>query len=421
MKEHQRYFPVRGADGKLRARFVSVTDRGDEHATLIREGNERVLRARLSDAKFFWDSDRKKTLAALSPRLAEIVYLKNLGTMAEKTARLVRLTGVLHGLLAPANEAMRLPGVLGNARRAAELCKNDLLTDMVGEFPELQGVMGAHYAIAEGEPREVADAVREHYLPRATDDALPKTPSGILLSLAEKWDNLAASFALDLRPTGSQDPYALRRQTIGLLKILAEHRLSLSMEAAFRAAVAGLPAPYDASAAAVPALLAFARDRLYQICIDEGTPHDLLRGAMAAGFDDVTDLKDRLRVLQALRKDRIWQGLVTIVERTHNIHKNTALEGEVQERLLTESAERRLWAVYRDNAEAIRALTDRRRYQEAAVAFHRVFAEPVHAFFAQVFVHVDDPQLRTNRMLLMKAVNRLFSEKIADLSEIGRA
>jgi len=409
MVEHQRYFPVHRRDGSLAPRFLAAANRAEDASGLIREGNERVLRARLSDARFFWRADARATLADRVERLAQVQFLPGLGTYRDKVRRLEELVTRI------AAEQGAPEGQVAHARRAALLCKSDLLTEMVGEFPSLQGTVGGLYARREGEPEPVARAIEEHYRPRAASDPLPASPEGRLLALADRLDSLAGGFALGLGPTGSQDPYALRRQALGAIR-LVEAAGGARLDRLVGHALDVL-APEKDRASVQADLEAFLRDRLYQLALDRGAPHDLVRAAMAAGWHDVADLLERVRVLCDLASRPEWPALVTVVERTFNIGRN-AESSRMDESLLCEPEERRLWRVYAENEGEIRDLIAQRRYLDAALRYAAAFAEPVHVFFDRVFVNVEDARLRANRLALMRAINRLFRERIADLSEI---
>lgn len=412
MMEHQRYFPVSDAKGNLHPRFLTITNRTDDSPGAIREGNERVLRARLSDAKYFWESDSRMTLAQRVEQLSQIQFLAGLGTYKDKAQRLVQLAGWI------AQETGTAAEVAQHAKRAALLCKSDLLTDMVGEFPSLQGTVGSLYARRDGEPEAVAQAIGEHYQPKGAGDDLPASPGGRLVALAEKMDNLAGGFALGLAPTGSQDPYALRRQAQAVIRLteqMPRGQAGLRLDELAATAVQ-LIGRKDAEGTRAM-LESFLKERLYQLCLDRGAAHDIARAAMASGWTDVADLSERLRVLQALSARAEWQDLVTVVERTYNIGRN-APSGEVDTSALTQTEEKELWRIYDQNHEPIRALIEKRDYLAACLRFARVFAEPVHLFFEKVFVNVEDARLRNNRLAIMKKINQLFSERIADLSQI---
>jgi glycyl-tRNA synthetase beta chain len=412
MTEHQRYFPVRHRSGRLVNKFVAATNRKSDDSGEIREGNERVLNARLADAKFFWDEDRKKKLEERLQELKDVVFLEGIGSLYDKARRLERLCEYIAVSLG------RGSAETDRIKRAALLCKADLITEMVGEFPRLQGVMGYEYAIAEGENEQVAVAIREHYLPRFVGDELPESLPGAVLSIAEKVDNLVACFATDNQPSGSHDPLALRRQAIAMVRICRERSFDISLESLFARAQSLLPKPYSGKGTVVPELMQFLRERIYQMCVDEGYPYDLIRGVLSAAFANVVEFFARLQALNELRSQPQWPSLVAVVERTFNIHKNQKVEGEVQPGLFQQEEERELWEIYQKHAAKIRSLIEQRKYYQAAAAYHKTFAEPVHRFFDKVFVHVEDKVLRNNRLLLVKTIGDLFSRNIADLSEI---
>ncbi|MFN3466104.1 MAG: glycine--tRNA ligase subunit beta [Candidatus Brocadiales bacterium] len=408
MKEHQRYFPVEDARGRLLPRFVVVTNRGPQEAASCKEGNERVLKARLSDAKFFWEEDRKVSLWKRLEGLKEVVFHEKLGSYQERVERIDRLSGYL---------ALRMglgSGERELLHRAARLCKADLLTQMVGEFPKLQGVMGYHYAREEGEKEEVAIAILEHYLPRFAGDRLPETQLGTLLSLADKFDALCGCFSIGLVPTGSQDPYALRRQAQGIIRILEDKNLNLSLRDSLEAALENFPG----KGTTLQELLEFFKDRLYQTFLEKGRRYDIINAVLAAGFDNVADFSRRLGVISRLSQTDRWQGLVTVVERTFNIGKKAMATGEVEEKLLQEKEERQLWELYQRHRDKILSLIDKKQYEEASMEYCDSFAQAVHAFFDKVFVNVEDQRLRNNRLLLLKGINELYSMRIADLAQI---
>ena len=303
MMEHQRYFPVRDAAGALLPHFLVVSDRGPEHEALIRAGNERVLRARLADAQFFDRQDRKVRLADRVEALRGVAFLKGLGNYFDKTQRLEQLTkSVAEHLGLDDRDA-------AFAVRAARLCKADLLTEMVGEFPALQGEVGRICALRDGEPPEVAAAIAEHYLPRSADGELPASMAGRALSVAEKLDNLASCFAAGLIPSGSADPYALRRQSQGILRIVEASRPALRGFARWsRDALKGLPEPHCRADAAVPKAMEFLKDRLFQMALDRGAPHDLIHAALAPGFEDICDFRLRLEALRRLSAEPLLAG-----------------------------------------------------------------------------------------------------------------
>lgn len=413
MMEHQRYFPLAGPEG-LRPHFIVVSDRGKTASAVIRTGNEQVLHARLADARFFYDADRRRSLSEYVDGLAGVQFLKGLGTYRDKCLR-------LEDLVARVSEVLGLDGqAAAHARRAARLCKADLITQMVGEFPKLQGEVGRIYALEDGEPEPVARAILEHYLPRSAGGTLPATPAGQALSLAEKLDNMVACFAVGLVPTGSADPYALRRQGQAALGILLDSGRHLDLAVLLRAALALLPTPHCDASDSVQRLLDFLRDRLFQMALESGAPHDLIHAVLNAdaGWEDVVDFRLRLDALLRLSAAPGWQRLVPAVERTFNISKDAPEDLAPDPALYAEPLERQLAALYEQHRQSIEALEAARKYDEASRLYEQVFAAPLQNFFDKVFVNVEDARVRNNRLALLRAVNKLYSRRIADLSRI---
>lgn len=412
MMEHQRYFPVRDGSGKLVNRFITVSNRPGEYSESIREGNERVLNARLSDAEFFWREDRRSPLRAFGERLSGVTFQEKLGSYADRVGRMARL-GVFIAQQLGCEAAVK-----EKVERAAELSKADLVTQMVGEFPSLQGVIGREYAKADGEDPEVAQAISEHYQPRSARDGLPQTLVGKILALADKFDSLSGCFAAGLAPTGSQDPYALRRQTQGIVRIILSGELTLSLSAVLRKAISLLPSGLADAEKVEAEVLAFVQDRLYYYFRDDGCPHDIVQAVLKPGFDDLLDLSRRLASLVDLSGTHDWHKLVTAVERTHNITRDFTPAGDVNQKLLAEPEEQELFRLYVGNRDRITRLIDEHRYGEVCDLYEQTFAVPLHVFFAKVFVNVDDEKTRTNRLTLLKQINRLFADRVADLSQI---
>jgi glycyl-tRNA synthetase beta chain len=418
MTDHQRYFPIVGADGKIRPRFAFVANRPKEHAALIREGNERVLRARLEDSEFYLREDLKRSLRVRAGALGGIVFQEKLGTMREKTERLGALVDGIARVLALS------PEHAAAARTAAELAKADLTTELVKEFPQLQGAVGAQYAALQGEGEAVARAIQEQYMPRFAGDELPKTPAGLALSLAEKLDNLAGFFAIGLAPSGSADPYQLRRQAAGVVRIVLERGLAISLREATRLAAL----PYERHMAIEPlraAVTGFIQDRAKNALLEQGFRYDLVDAAMGAGADDLVDLKRRLEALAVLAKEPGFADLVELVERTWNISKalddpKAGLGGPrpVEPRLLTEEPEKALATAFQAVRTEIEEKVRAHDYLGAARLYREALAAPVHAFFEKVFVNVEDPAVRGNRLSLLREINRLFAASVADLAKV---
>ena len=414
MKDHQRYFPVKDKTGKLLPEFIVITDREPGNGEIIRNGNERVLRARLADANFFWEEDKKTTLHDRLKDLEGVVFHEDMGSYLDRGERIGDLAYFIAETLDLSPDRLEL------VKRASSLCKTDLLTEMVGEFPKLQGIMGREYALVQGEDEEVARSIAEHYLPRYADDVLPETEIGTVLSLADKFDIITGCFAAGLIPTGSQDPYGLRRQSQGIIRILETKDLRLSLNTVFEKSLSCLTnvcSDGDRSRIYVQ-IMDFFKDRINNIYTDKGYRYDIVESAMKSGFDNISDLLCRLDIVTKLSKTPIWQDLVAVVERTFNIAKNCENDGEVNEDLLEEEEERELWAVYEREKENLLKYVKSREYEELSLAYNEVFAKPVHDFFEKVFVNVEDEQIKNNRLLLVKKVNELYVKNIANLAFI---
>jgi glycyl-tRNA synthetase beta chain len=415
MKEHQRYFPVRDAEGRLLPRFITVSNRTAGQDELVREGNERVLLARLDDAKFYWEQDSARSLEQLVPRLADVVFLGGLGDNLRRTERLEGLAGRI---------AERMDGdeLAEHARRAAHLCKADLLTGLVGEFPSLQGVVGRELARLGGEPEPVATAIAEHYLPSGADDELPATPAGAALALADRLDVIVGCFSIGLLPSGSQDPYALRRNALGVLLIIERQALELRLDwlvgAAREVAQGGGIACGEET---VEQVLEFFRDRLYHAAMERGSPHDFVRAVLAAGCEDVGDFWRRLDALAECAERPWWPALVELVDRTYRIQRDLEEPAGVNEDLLSEPLERQLAAALVEHRDQVTALFDEGDYVAAAERYQDAFARLVHDFFEDVFVNVEEEAVRVNRKSLCGHVFRLFADRFANLYLIETA
>jgi len=412
MRSHQRYFPVRDSAGRLLPRFITVINRDDTHAAVIREGNERVLRARLADAEFFMHEDARHPLAQRLDDLKGVTFQVKLGSVYERVMRLKQLARKLaeHAKLDAQHAAY--------CERAAELCKCDLVTSMVYEFPSLQGIVGREYALRDDEPAEVAEAIAEHYAPRGADDAIPQTLTGSVLSLAEKLDAILGCFSVGLAPTGSQDPYALRRAAQGVIRILMEDKIAVKLDFAVQAASSLQPSGLKEAEGVEERVLSFLRDRLYNYLTDKGYRYDHVNAVIATGFAEVSDVRDRLDALRQLSQQPDWEALVTVVQRTFNIIRNIDVIADVRPELLEAPEEKAVWEMLAKHEAAIQKLASQRQYVDASRLFAEAFVDSVHAFFDRVFVNVEDENVRQNRLALMKRINRLYCALIADLSEI---
>jgi glycyl-tRNA synthetase beta chain len=406
VQDHQRYFAVEGADGKLTGWFVTVSNIESRDPSKVREGNERVVRPRLSDAAFFWEQDRKIPLEAHAAKLGGMTFQARLGTYADKTRRVKALAQVIGGRI----------GAGAYVGRAAELAKADLMTAMVGEFPELQGTMGRYYAEAQGEPEEVALAIEEHYRPRYAGDSLPATKTGQALALADKIDTLVGIFAIEQRPTGAKDPFGLRRAALGLLRILLEGRLDLDLVDLLEEAAAAQPV---LRAGVSEEAYDFIAERLRGLLLEEpGTTPEMLDAVFANRPRSPLDAVTRLQALKEFLLLPEAGILAAINKRIANILKKTTLapDAAVNTDVLTEDAERRLHQVLTELSVPVQEATAQRRYALGLQALVALRA-PVDDFFERIMVMDEDAARRNNRLALLRDVQRLLGG-VADLSRL---
>lgn len=410
MREHQRYFPVFSGEGKLLPVFITVRNGGNEFIDNVRHGNERVLRARLADARFFYDEDRKVPLGDRVEKLKTIVFQEGLGTMFDKAQRLKRLSAALAVRLGIAAEG--LPVV----ERAAELAKADLVTGMVCEFTELQGVMGREYALLSGELPAVADAVFEHYLPRFAGDILPGSVAGRAVAIADKLDNIVTTFSRGLIPTGSQDPYALRRQALGIVNILIDGQAFLSLSAAVSETMrlSGILDP-EKQGLLMTSVIEFFRLRLKNVLGDAGIRYDVIEAVMATQPDDMYDAWLRAQAVASPTGAAAVEKVVESFTRAANLAGKAA--GDVVEPSLLETqAEKVLFGAVQDVRNRVAVSSGSRDYIGALLILAEL-ADPIAAFFDDVMVMVEDSQVRDNRLALLRNITSL-TEGIADFSRI---
>ena len=413
MTEHQRYFPVYDGDGSLVPRFLSVVDRGEEQSETVVRGNERVLRARLEDAKFFWNDDRKKPLAERVEGLKDVVFLQGLGNDLQRAERLEALCEDL------AERCGLSETVKKHSRRAAHLSKADLLTDLVGEFPTLQGVVGRELALADGEDEAVADAIAGHYRPTDAGDELPERIEARVLGLSDRLDMMCGCFALGLEPTGSKDPYALRRRAQGILRLLEDPQFDLPTADLLELARRQYEnQDVDVDDGNLKAVEEFLMDRLYQMALDRGHSHDFIRAVLAAGTGRVAAVWRRLSALEECSEREWWPSLVELVDRTYRIQKDSNELPPLDLDLLEQEEEKEVGELLQANREAIESAFREEKYLDAAELYCEKLSEPVHVFFDEVFVNVDDEALKKNRKALCRDVYRLFADNFADLYRI---
>ncbi len=416
MRTHQKYFAVLDKDGRMAPRFVVVANMvTTDGGKAIVAGNERVLRARLSDAKFFWDQDRKTKLEDRVAKLAAITFHAKLGTVSEKVTRVQVL----------AAEIARAIGADANAAtRAALLAKADLVTEVVGEFPEVQGIMGRYYALGEGENPVVAEAIAEHYKPLGPNDSCPKAPVSVAVALADKLDTLVGFFAIDEKPTGSKDPYALRRAALGIIRLVLENGLRLNLAQVFQSAHGLYRVGGFAAADSVAGdLMAFFADRLKVVLRDQGVRHDLVDAVFSlGGEDDLVRLLARVKALQEFVGSEDGANLLTAYKRASNIVRieekkdGKAYDQPVDAALLTLAEEKDLYGALTDAAATAKPLLENEDFTGTMGALARLRG-PVDAFFDKVTVNAEQAELRANRLRLLSQI-RATLNAVADFSRI---
>jgi glycyl-tRNA synthetase beta chain len=411
MQTNQKYFALTDTDGKLRSRFLIVSNLQTDDPGAIVGGNERVVRPRLSDAKFFFEQDKKKTLESRVPLLANVVYHNKLGTQLERTQRVTRLAGAI---------ARRLGYDMLLAERGAQLAKADLLTDMVGEFPELQGIMGTYYARNDKENEEVALAASEHYQPRFSGDALPSTNTGLAVALADKLETLVGIWAIGLQPTGEKDPFALRRHALGVMRMLVEKRLPLALSELLGDAagvfdtVAGFKNP-------TAEVTAFMLDRLRGLLRDRGFSPNEVEAVLAQNPDRIDDVVQRLEAVQSFAALPESASLAAANKRISNILKKNeealAQAGSVDPALLQDEAEKKLYASVQRVQPEVDAAFARSDFTGTLKTLAQL-RDDVDAFFNDVMVMAEDVKLRNNRLALLSILHRMMN-RVADISKLA--
>jgi glycyl-tRNA synthetase beta chain len=431
MRDHQKYFAVEDAHGKLASNFLAVLNTDSDPQGLIRHGNERVLRARFNDARFFWETDQKKSLLDRLELLRNVTFQKDLGSYYDKTKRVQRLCSWLSEILKQNEIAVR-PGVI---HKAACLSKTDLTSELVKEFTELQGIVGGLYAraqqldssLSEATRFAIADAVYDHYKPESTDDDVPRSLEGAILAIGDKADTIAGMFALGLVPSGSKDPFALRRQANGIVKIIAEKKLPLRLNEMMRDARAGYQnseaeKKFVDDARFTESVEAFFRERLeFYLREVKGYTYDIVKAVLAVDADDVVDAVERAQAVKQVLHMPEFQAIGAACKRIRNILRQAAeknIEAVAKWELLADSSaeEKNLGSYLATNGPQIEAQRKQKKYSDA-LRLLSTAREPVDAFFDKVMVMADDPKIRANRLALLQTLLKEFST-IADFSEI---
>jgi glycyl-tRNA synthetase beta chain len=427
MRDHQKYFAVEDANGKLAPHFLAVLNTDGDPDGLIQHGNERVLRARFRDAEFFWNTDQKTPLTSRVEMLKAVTFQKELGSYAAKADRTVKLADKLCAGLAKAGLKVDAAAV----QQAAALAKTDLTAELVKEFTELQGIVGGLYAKAQGLPQSVADAIYDQYKPGSTEDSAPRTLEGAVLSIADKADSIAGMFALGLVPSGSKDPFALRRQANGIVKTIVEHKLPLNLSQIMvdaRSGYAGNEAEKKftlGGEAYTEAVRGFFRERLEFYLRDVlGLAYDVVKATLAAGADDVVDSVARASAVAKVRPSADFESISVAFKRMKNILRQAAekrikVADPFDPAALKDQEEKALAAAVPTVAKKVHELSAARQYEPALIEISRL-RPPIDAFFEKVMVMVDDETLRSHRLGLLQTLVREFSS-IADFSEIVTA
>jgi glycyl-tRNA synthetase beta chain len=415
MKANQKYFPLLDAGGQLSNRFLVVSNIRPPDASRVIEGNQRVVRPRLADARFFFEQDRRKSLASRVPALAQVVYHGQLGSQGERVERVRAIAREIGSRLGG-------PSLAAAADQAAELAKADLLTDMVGEFPELQGVMGGYYARHDGLPDAVAQAIEDHYKPRFAGDALPRGEVGIAVALADKLETLAGLFGIGQLPTGDRDPFALRRHALGVIRMLIERALPLSTPTLLDLAFAAFAGVATVNAERRSDLATFLEDRLVGYLRERGSSAAEVDAVIAVRPPHWAELPERLAAVRAFAQLPEAPALASANKRVGNILRKSEVDlagtpTPVDARLLVEAAEQALQQALAAATPTVEAAFDRGD-PTGALQQLAMLKEPVDRFFDRVMVHADDAALRRNRLALLQALHRAMN-RVADLSRLA--
>ncbi len=407
MREHQKYFPVVDDSGKLLPAFVAVNNTAVNQTEVTRKGHQRVLRARLEDALFFFDSDRKKRLDSVLDKLQTIIFQAKLGTMLEKSERLVKLVRILAGQINPA--------IADDCGRAAMLCKSDLLSEMVVEFPALQGIMGGAYAVHDGEKPEIATAIAEHYMPKRAGADIPSGDIGSILALADRIDTLAGSFGIGQIPSGTADPFGLRRISLAILHIIEGRGYTLSLKELVHKALALYGDKVDGSADTAHKIVEFVKRRFINDCVSRGLDGETVDAVVTVTFEDVNDCLDRINAFTAIRKEPSFNVLAASYKRIKNIIKAND-DTEVVTSLFEEEAETKLHVLFIDVQSRMETFIAEKKYTRALETMLEM-KEPVDIFFDDVMVMAEDEAVKQNRLNLLTAIGDLILQ-IGDISKM---
>jgi glycyl-tRNA synthetase beta chain len=409
MKEHQRYFPLVDDHGTLLPHFICISNVNPRNREAVVKGNEKVLKARLSDAAFFFEDDLKVPLEERVGQLKKVVFQAKMGTSYEKVMRFKQLAlWMTERIDLKLREAVE---------RTSLLCKADLVTGMVGEFPKLQGIVGREYARLSGEKPEVSEAIYEHYLPAFAGDRLPSGPIGDIVSMADKMDTIVGCFGVGLIPTGTADPFGLRRQALGIIRIILEKRYSISLigliEECEKQLKGKIERPFDEVKEGV---LDFFRARYQNLLLDQGYPFDVIQAVISTTFDELVDVQHRIDALRTAKDWKDFESIVIGFKRAMNILKGSPSKREMSSSLFTESAEKSLYQSFLKVKESINRFLNQKDYEGVLFEMTQM-KKPIDEFFDGVMVMVEEEAIRNNRLALLDEIGRLFL-RIADFSKL---
>lgn len=414
MREHQKYFALVDAKGRLLPRFIAVNNTRAKDMKLVSKGHEKVLRARLSDAQFFYRTDLESSLDQFAEKLKSVTFQEKLGTVYDKTIRIAKLAEYLVGVSSYENKE----ALLRDAARSAALCKADLVSHMVIEFTNLQGIIGRAYALKAGEKQEVAHAIEQHYRPVSSGGKLPENPCACLLAIADKLDTLCGCFSVDLIPTGGADPYALRRQSIGIIQIMIEEQISVPIFSLIEKGLEPFIADPAKKKETALKVKEFLQNRMVNILTDMGYSKEAVNSALSASFNNIPDVASRVKALDTFRKEPDFEALSITFKRVENIIRKAEVQTltAVDEALLTEASEIGLFHSVNEVRQKVETLNEAGNY-ETALSLIATLRTSVDAFFEGVMVMAEDEAVRKNRLALLSSVSGMFKD-IADFSMI---
>jgi glycyl-tRNA synthetase beta chain len=411
MSKHQRIFTL-SKNNKLVNKFIAIIDGKGRATGKMKKVYANILEARLKDSLFFYNEDIKKPFSHLTPKLKDLIFQKDLGNMFEKIQRLEELSSFI-------SESLNISAAKReDIKRAAYLCKTDLVTQMVGEFPSLQGAMGMEYSLRSKEKESVAIAIKEHYLPKGLDDNLPETIEGAILAISDRVDNIVGLLGSGIEPKGSFDPFGIRRNSQGLIQIINHKSLRIGLQGMIKKSIELYKGKLKISQAELETkVISYIKERLESLTQDTN-PHELKQAVIKSGCNDIVGVFKRVEALSRISSERYFLKAAKVCERTSNILKGAKGEniGAVNEELLKEDLEKEVWKAYSANNKAIENLIKEEKYEEATRVYGDAFFEALHKFFDNVLVNTEDNSLRENRLAMMQAINKLYTLDVADLA-----